>query len=180
MFYGPYDEDIFLVLENGIGRYGSKGHVFVIGDLNSRTGMEPDFITFDGLHDGLHCLSDGFIAYEVDQPIPKRKSEDDQLNNFGRNLIQLCKSTGLKIINGRTSGDREGKLTFCNTNGTSVIDYVLTDKLSMPMVESFEVGCFNEFSDHAPICMSLNSIKTGNRDLHAVQRMRVGILLCLA
>ena len=92
----------------------------------------------------------------------RRISEDITVNPFGRKLLQLCKSTGLRICNGRSPGDKSGKLTFYNHRGTSVIDYVLAEADHFDIVSQLNVGEFNEWSDHAPLefqlkCMSVNT-----------------------
>lgn len=30
----------------------------------------------------------------------ERKNQDKHINNYGRKLLELCKSTGLRIVNG--------------------------------------------------------------------------------
>jgi hypothetical protein len=53
------------------------------------------------------------------------QSEDLKVpNSFGRRILELCKSTGLRICNGRFGVD-SSKFTFQNKNGCSVIDYLL-------------------------------------------------------
>ena len=52
-----------------------------------------------------------------------------------------------------------GSITFQNRLGTSVIDYAAVHYSLIKCVSDFWVEEFNEFSDHAPIVMSLHLIK---------------------
>jgi len=125
-----------------------------VGDLNSRTGCEPDFITDDTLHDSIHNAVDNVILYNKDNPEIARNSEDSEFNTSGRRLIQLCRTTNLRILNGRTVGDHVGNITFYSSIGSSVFDYAVSNLLN-DMIVSFNVGDYNTHSDHAPIFVSL-------------------------
>jgi len=46
-YYDRNDVKLFSVLEDGISRYSELGDIIVIGDCNSRTGTDDDFITHD-------------------------------------------------------------------------------------------------------------------------------------
>lgn len=153
IFYNVYQEDIYQLLEDSIGIYSDQGNVFVMGDLNSRTGRGADFNLSDNLHEDIHRAIDDVIVYNEDIPDNIRNSEDSEVNTFGRSLFQLCKTTDLIILNGHTNGDYEGKLTFYSSLGTSVIDYALACNHGQTkvLIECFEVGGYNMHSDHAPI-----------------------------
>ena len=84
-----------------------------------------------------------------------RNNEDKTINQFGRKLLSLCKASGLRILNGRHAGDRNGNITFYNANGTSLIDYVLVNDSCFNLIPKFESGNFNCFSDHSPICFTI-------------------------
>ena len=49
-------------------------------------------------------------------------------NSFGIKLLDLCKSTNIRVVNGRL-GEDHGKdsFTFVSHGGASVVDYLLTD-----------------------------------------------------
>ena len=86
-----------------------------------------------------------------------RNSEDKTVNNFGRRLLNLCRATNLVILNGRTISDSARSLTFQNHLGASVIDYAVADNRAFDVVTDFNVGALNEFSDHAPIYITLRA-----------------------
>jgi hypothetical protein len=75
---------------------------FVIGDLNARVGT---FFT-DHQQTG---------AFE-------RRSKDEILNQRGKKLIDILRTSNYHVLNGMTKSDSCGEYTFCNRNGSSVID----------------------------------------------------------
>ena len=92
-----------------------------------------------------------FINYTDDDTPSDRTTEDVKApNSFGRNILELCKSTGLRICNGRF-GENSGKYTFHNKNGASVIDYLLMQHDCIHLIKSFNIENFNVFSCHAPL-----------------------------
>ncbi|KAI4476725.1 hypothetical protein M0804_013342 [Polistes exclamans] len=57
-----------------------------------------------------------------------RRSQDEIENAEGRKLLGICEELGLKVLNWRAKGDREGRITFVRggeeCNG-SIIDYLI-------------------------------------------------------
>ena len=133
-------DDYILLTDNGT--------VAVIGDLN---GIETDFISGEAINAQLQDKS-YFINYVNDIEFQKSHFQDTKPpNNFGRRMLQLCMSTGLRICNGRVGQD-SGTITFNNKNGCSTIDYLLISSNEMfNVVKSFSVCKFNQYSCHAPI-----------------------------
>ena len=139
--------------------------VCIIGDMNSRTANQPDFVEVDehlleatGLTE---CLSDLFVnEHNLEKlDIPKvRYNEDKTLDNNGRKLIEFCKNTGMLIVNGRV-GKREetGRLT-CKKSST--VDYAIASIDLFPHINDFCIDTFDRcLSDvHCPITLELNQI----------------------
>ena len=121
-----------------------------IGDFNARTGAEPDYIPLDRLDNQVLRNVGELFDYVSDECSTPRVSQDKTVNNFGRNLLRLCKSTGIRIVNGRSPGDNIGRFTFYHRNGSSCIDYAICSKDILHIVSDFTVCDFNMFSDHAP------------------------------
>ena len=72
-------------------------------------------------------------------------------NKFGRNILNLCKSSGVRVCSGRWGQD-SAKFTFQNKNGLSIIDsFLLLSYDAFPIVNNFVIGNFNTFSCHAPL-----------------------------
>ena len=94
--------------------------------------------------------------YDVDECIIKRQSQDKcNVCTRGSKLLELCKSARLRIINGRILGDSMGSLTCHTYNGSSVVDYFITDDESVCSIEYFQVMEFNGLlSDHCAISFS--------------------------
>ena len=80
------------------------------GDLNARTSCEVDFI----LNDSPRYLP-LFDSYKPDDKIKLRKSHDDVLDERGKELIDLCITYQMRIVNGRCIGDLLGNFTCFNT-----------------------------------------------------------------
>jgi hypothetical protein len=47
------------------------------------------------------------------------------INGYGKCVLELCNDSQLRILNGRTLGDTAGKATFFNHNGVSIDDYCI-------------------------------------------------------
>ena len=88
----------------------------------------------------------------------ERMNSDRQLNNNGRRLLELCKATDLKIVNGRLGKDKNvGNFTCFNNFGKSVVDYVIVSPSLFPRISDFQIDVFCKcLSDtHSPIHVSL-------------------------
>ncbi len=121
----------------------------MIGDFNSRVGPKSDCVPHDKYVAGIDDVN-----YTPDTHIPK-SSTDTTTNNFGIQLLDMCVASGLRIANGRFSGDRDGKSTFCNRNGKSVIDYLLVQGNNFEKISHFSIHDFTEFSDHTPVSFTV-------------------------
>ena len=125
-------------------------HFIVSGNPNARTANLPDYVACDSLQ-----LSDLLPEdYDIDSSLP-RVSEDKVSNEYGNQLLEFCKATGLKLANGRL-GEDTGQFTCIKGNGSSVVDYVLCKPDLFNIICSFEIGEPNLLSDHCAINFSLN------------------------
>ena len=127
----------------------SECKVFVCEDFNARTGIRNDFVENDS--DYINDLLPD--DYEVDQPLP-RFSEDRVCNEYGLCLLDLCNSSGLRILNGRVGKDKHvGRFTCVKGNGRSVVDYVLSkpELHVFSMISDFAVDEQNIISDYCMI-----------------------------
>ena len=86
---------MFDTIEHDISVFNSLGCVVLCGDLNSRIGNKCDFIPFD-------CINNILDDPDFDTDCtPVRASVDNVQNSNGIKLIDLYKSTSLRIANGR-------------------------------------------------------------------------------
>ena len=142
--------DFFEELEYGIVKYKHLGKLYILGDLNSRVGLLEDTIVNTNF-DYIPNIDDDFF----DEYVP-RCSADKGVNAFGHRLINLCKSTGMLIGNGRLGCDvQQGKCTYYASQGQSLIDYLLLSTNALNDVVDFQILDPNEFSHHSPLYMSL-------------------------
>ena len=63
------------------------------------------------------------IPYMIDVSLPERHSQDKSLNERGTVLMDMCISSGLRILNGRKPGDSLGYFICHKYNGSSTVDY---------------------------------------------------------
>lgn len=148
------DEEIFDLLETDIEKYSKSGSVILAGDLNSRTGTkQPDFIE-GGNRNGVNQI---FNNFDPDINVPVRFSMDETISSRGKYLNNICIETGLRILNGRTTGDSIGQLTCYTPNGCSVVDYFIVSENLLSKVCFFKVhNLLGDLSDHCQISVLLN------------------------
>ncbi|KAL4221122.1 hypothetical protein ACF0H5_019381 [Mactra antiquata] len=148
--YNIFNVDLFDVIMNDVSDFEDDGAIYLLGDWNSRVGEREDFILFDRSIDSID-----YDEYLPDVPL-SRASCDKHCNNFGVKLLDLCKSYCLRIFNGRLGHDfGRGSYTYVSPQGASVIDYVLSKECYFNLIKEFYVHDFNEWSDHAPISITL-------------------------
>ena len=150
-----YSEEIFPHLHTQICRFQAQGKVLICGDLNARTGTHPDSYSESG---NKHIFGQNFPRNTTNLP---RHNSDPQINKNGRDLLQLCQSLGLYIVNGRFRGDSLGRPTFCSSLGTSTVDYMITD-LDQLFLSSFIVKPLTPLSDHSQITVFMKRTETNS------------------
>ena len=145
---GKESSNGFLKVTENIISLKNKGHIIINGDLNAKSGNLDDTIPPDKFDDGFHiCINDN---------PPKRNSQDKKVNKRGIELVDMCKSFELNIINGRKTGDPFGKYTCFTWNGNSVVDYLSTPDSLFPQISSLEIREFLPwFSDYCPLHFTL-------------------------
>ena len=82
------------------------------------------------------------------------------IDEQGKLILSLCKSSALRILNGRTPGDECGSFTWYPSNLIdipSAIDYALCSEPLIEEVKSFRVLPFNDLSDHCCISLTIKS-----------------------
>ena len=139
----------------------------ILGDFNSRTGELDDFMEICPELKEYFELEIDDNAKELFQKyhIPlKRKNEDRVVNKNGINLIDLCKATDLKIMNGRMGQDKNiGKFTCTTGMGNSSIDYALISPKIIPIVEDFIVDDFERGLSDSHSGLRLNIVLSDDK-----------------
>ena len=126
-------------------KFSSLGSILIMGDFNSRVGKHPDSVCQEGNKIITNDFSESSLC------ATQRKSFDNDLNNHGKRLLEICRSADLRILNGRINGDSLGRPTFHGKSGISVIDYSICDQDFLRNITSFIVKEPNSLSDHSPI-----------------------------
>ena len=144
---GENDRQICKLTEN-IMSLKNKGEIIINGDLNAKTGNLNDTIAPD--------KSDENFDLSFSKPPPNRNSQDSSVNARGTDMLDMCKSLDVNIVNGRKTGDLFGNYTCIKWNGNSVVDYLLTSAPLFQQISCFKVGDFLPWlSDHCPIHFTL-------------------------
>lgn len=124
--------------------------VILCGDLNARTGQYQSNVCPVDEMDSADKRCDPYVC--------TRSSEDKVANQFGWELLSLCTSFSMHILNGNCTPDLSEHFTYVSVHGNSVIDYfVVSDELSsrskrlavdervesshMPLWFTFSVDC---------------------------------------
>ena len=109
------------------------------GDFNARTGSIPDS-----------------LASEFG-PIATHYSNDKHVNSNGKDLLNLCKTTNMLIMNGPIEPTANtGYFTCYTPNGQSVVDYIICKCSVMPLFQSMQLIDLLPELDHRPISFDLN------------------------
>ncbi len=129
--------------------------MLICGDLNTRTGLKPDFTDTHGskyINNKLTVINNTFSHIH-------RNNHDHTVNKNGKDLLQLCRILGLYIINGRLRGDTLGRFTFCRHPAS---------------LRSFTVRELTPLSDHSQITAYLkkteNNINTKPSKLYNIRK----------
>jgi exonuclease III len=151
-FTGKRD-DLFEILEADVGTYSKLGDCFICGDFNARTMCEPDYC--------IEELSDNHINlpndYLFDIPLRRNNMDAHVTDAHGKSLLTLCRTSGLRLLNGRTVGDILGHCTCFSHNGQpSTIDYMLGSFNLLSHFSFFHVHDPSELSIH---CMLTTNLK---------------------
>ena len=153
-FQNKSDSDSFEAIKRDINIFKNDGNIFICGDLNARTGLDPDFIVNDS---DKHVPLDP--SYIIDSNILQRHSEDTKVDERGKQVIELCISSRMRILNGRILGGSLGKFTCQKSTGASIADYMLASEELLKDVIYFHVHPFQPiFSDcHSKISVCIKA-----------------------
>jgi exonuclease III len=148
------------MLENDIMNFSGQYNIILCGDINARTSNISDIVMEIEGSEGLNMYHQ--IECDVNQTMfptemcQKRVSEDTgKSNTYGRKLIEMCKSTNIRIVNGRAYSDQKGKLTRIETTGCSVVDYCICDSKGYTCIKNFRIGNSMPESDHCPLLIDI-------------------------
>ena len=134
------DDDIFTELEQIILDNNDGKEICLLGDLNART---AELIDYD-IAKGKPAQVDDENEYEflINKGFDlSRHSDDRRTNNYGHKLIDMCKSLGILIANGRLYNDKNKGAFTCKN--ASVVDYIICSPVLYSNIVFFNICEFN-------------------------------------
>ena len=149
------EDNIFELLENDIAKYCQLGDYLLCGDFNATTNTDHDFCT--------SSIIDDFISTPPntvhDQHLPRNNLDSSPVDSNGKLLLELCKSSSLRMLNGRCLGDMLGCNTCYSNNGApSLIDYMLCNQsFFFSNIHTFVVGDPNNNSIHCTLNLTIKT-----------------------
>jgi len=135
----PYaDSSLFEHICQEVGEAMSLGGVLLAGDFNARTSTNTDFIDYSQLVNVL------LVPQAIEDTLPNDMLEcqnrDIVTARWRREFLDLCRTTGLFILNGRTPGDISREYTCLSNKGFSTMDYFLTTADQLEGVKRLEIN----------------------------------------
>ena len=101
-----------------------------------------------------------------------RYIQDKNTNTSGKHP-DLCMINNLKILNGRKIGDLVGKYTCYHYNGSSTVDYIITETDLLDKVRHFQVFPLTLFSDHCPIIANMDIKSISSKSKNTDQKIHI-------
>ena len=131
----------------------------MIEDFNARKGNLSDlnYLNYSEFITSLLEDSDSDIHMRNSSLI-NGHMRDKAVNSYGRSLTDICSTSQLCILDGRTEGDRFANFTCFAYNGCNTVDYAITSNGLFSDVIYFTVHRLSLLSNHFPISFAL---KTG-------------------
>jgi len=153
------NNNAFHIIQEDITHFKQLGNVTVCGDFNARTGDLSDFLFTHGKDNSNTRFAQSPVS-QINFPNINRFSEDSKTNRYGRELIDLCKSSDMRIMNGFFRNDKNTGVFTCYTPcGKSLIDYLICDHCCFESLQSFEIVPLNTYSDHRSLVFALKLLK---------------------
>ncbi|CAC5395574.1 unnamed protein product [Mytilus coruscus] len=152
---------MYTQLLEGIVKYSKLGDILIQGDFNAYTNTMPDFIVND---EKSHSSNDD-VFYKFDNSLPRNNLDCKRVNNSGKHLLNMCKESGLRILNGQTTCDLFGRptcITYHAYNGCSLVDYSIVSNELLSSVGFFKVHEFTALSNHCPMVCGILSNTVNN------------------
>ena len=153
MYAPPYNSthanDDLSDIEAEVSKLSNFGEIALIGDFNARIGASPDYVIEESSETKI--FQDILPTDYVNDKFLPRNSLDNIINNQGQNLLNLCMSSRLRILNGRYLGDLLGYNTCFTVNGCSTVDYAVLSESLLSSVKCFCTCDLSYLSDHVPI-----------------------------
>ena len=114
------------------------------------------------------------MPYISDNDMPSRKNQVRIHNERGSALLDVCISSGLRILNGRKPGDSLGYYTCHKYNGSSTVDYGITSENLFNEILYFHVHReISDLSDHCQISLCIKNMNINTQVLPKLEVLPV-------
>ena len=169
-----YNLDVYANLREDLAMFLDRTpYVSICGDLNSRIGQLHDFEIDIGGKDSelIRDLSNATYNFSGENPDwsqRNRQSKDKTVNSYGRDLLELCKASNIRVMNGFFNGNDTDKFTCFTPIGQSVVDYLLCSESMFNILKNFEILSKLAESDHTPLYFSFN---IAQNETHALRNI---------
>ena len=158
--------DAFELLQNDIADIPIGAEILICGDYNAHTNIKPDYFNSDWAtkiteiddivkntnNERLQLINCMYEDHRLDM-----FSEDMRpMNNNGRLLLDVCKISGLIIVNGRLGDDKGiGRATRVMGDHSTVVDYVIATPKLFDQITHFLIHDKLPESDHLPLIFKI-------------------------
>ncbi len=122
----PYaDEDLFDNIAAEVGMIQDlRGSILLISDFNARTSAADDYADYRYFADHMPDMLP--LGNDFPKVLPERHNSDKGgLKGWHNEFLDLCRSSGLFILNGRITGDESRECTCFANGGSSHVDYMV-------------------------------------------------------
>jgi hypothetical protein len=134
--------------------------VALCGDLNSRTGGLSDITPIISGKDSENISNLNYVTQDrANDPFwynKPRENKDKLCNSFGKELVQLCQNSNMRIMNGFLFPDKTDNFTCHAPLGKSTVDYLISTSELSEIINNFEIMPKLVESDHTPMLFSLS------------------------
>ena len=170
VYLNTNSNDFFSTLQEDIGQFlQSSPLIALCGDLNGRTGGLNDIPpeTYGKDANNLQILNltnsdriaDPYRSSQINSVwcSKVRQSRDKMHNNYGKEIIQLCHNSNMRIINGLYNSNNTDNFTCHAPLGKSTVDYLISTESFSDVIKSFEILPKLVESDHTPLTFSIET-----------------------
>ncbi len=149
--------DYFNILSEQTRKFTNYNDIFICGDLNSRTSDLPDYrVNTPGTEGDLNYIVENVNNIGCVNDVQICLSRDKVTNVYGRELLDFCKNTGYRLMNGRLYDvNNTGDFTCFKENGASIVDYLICKPHNIQDISHFTILPKRVVSDHRPLSFDL-------------------------
>ena len=154
-------DDIFTNLRQDLAKFFQYSPLVALcGDFNSRTGKLDDFDRYRNGKDAdlFQTINNGTFNGTGNSKwyTENRQSKDESHNNFGKELVNLCKSCNMRIMNGFYNVSHSNDFTCYAPLGKSIVDYLICTESFYKLLANFFICSKLVESDHTPLQFKFN------------------------